>query len=69
MNTPSVVLPVTLLPDIETIEPPFAFSPVEFCVITLLAIRTVSPALPRTPVVENEIIMLSTLMMLSAFMV
>ena len=43
VNAPLMVLPVRLLPDIETSEPPFAFSPVEFCVITLFEMRTVEP--------------------------
>ena len=41
VNAPSVVLPVRLLPDIDTIAPPLA-SPVSFCVITLFEMRTVA---------------------------
>ena len=54
------------LPDADRVQAEeIAFSPVEFCVITLLEMRTVEPALPVTPALANETIMLSILRMLS----
>ena len=56
VKLPSVVLPVRLLPDIDTIEPPLGKSPVAFWVIVLLPMRIVLPALLCAPVVENEVV-------------